>query len=92
MNGDYGIKARNLLRVCGEASRMEIKPAYPCTISLLDCAILAIRDECPPEPSMYYCSFGEDNSCDCERCWTTYLIYVGTGRRGDPSAGMRVDE
>ena len=60
---------------------------------LLHCALMAIRDECPPETSMYLCMLGEDNShCDCEACWRTYLFYVANGRRGDPYAKYRKDE
>lgn len=71
---------------------MSTEAANAGRLSLLDCALLAIRDECPPEACMYYCGFGEDDTADCERCWTTYLIYVANGRRGDPYANMRADE
>ena len=60
-------------------------------LSLLDCALLAIRDECPPETSMYYCCFGEDDTADCEACWTVYLRYVDEGRKNDPYALLRID-
>ena len=60
-------------------------------LNLLECALLAIRDECPPEECMYFCRFGEDDTADCERCWTTYLTYVADGRRSDPYAAMRRD-
>lgn len=60
-------------------------------LGLLDCALLAIRDECPPESCMYLCQLGELDEPDCERCWTTYLIYVANGRRYDPYVNMRRD-
>lgn len=51
---------------------------------LLGCALMAIRDECPPESCMYLCQLEDTDECDCERCWTAYLFYVANGRRDDP--------
>lgn len=73
------------------AKRMPVEAVNAGRLSLLDCALLAIRDECPPETCMYYCRFGEDDTADCERCWDTYLRYVADGRRGDPYASFRID-
>lgn len=56
---------------------------------LLTCALMANRDECPPETCMYLCRLEDTQECDCMRCWENYLIYVGGGRRGDPYACER---
>lgn len=64
-------------------------------LGLLDCALLAIRDECPPESSMYRCRMGEmstDLESDCQGCWMTYLRYVANGRRYDPYADFRMGQ
>lgn len=59
---------------------------------LLQCALLILEDKCPPESRMYYCSFGEDDTPDCDTCWRRYLDYVVSGRKKDPYAMLRIDE
>ncbi|MBQ2991679.1 MAG: hypothetical protein IJD60_10405 [Clostridia bacterium] len=69
---------------------------YPTQIErrpgLLQCALLILKDACPPERRMYYCRFGEDDTPDCETCWQRYLEYVAGGRRDDPYKDHRIDE
>lgn len=56
---------------------------------LLNCALMAINDECPPERGLYLCQLEDTGECDCRRCWQTYLIYVANGRRYDPYGNKR---
>lgn len=56
---------------------------------LLACALMAVRNECPPEGGMYLCQLEDTQECDCERCWTNYLFYVANGRRSDPYVHKR---
>lgn len=53
-----------------------------CTIhpTMLQCALLILEDECPPDPRMYYCRHGEDPEIACVECWRHYLNYLEGGR------------
>lgn len=60
-------------------SNRQMKP------DMLGCALLILRDECPPEEHMQLCRLVEDDdgsSCSC--CMEHYLRYVASGRRADP--------
>lgn len=56
---------------------------------LLDCALMILGDQCPPDRSMYLCDHGEDPEADCTRCWMRYVWYVAGGRMRDPYAADR---
>jgi len=71
---------------------VQIPRPYQLRPDMLHCALLILEDACPPERRMYYCSFGEDDTPDCDWCWRTYLDYVAGGRREDPYANYRIDE
>ena len=71
---------------------VQIPRPYQLKPDMLHCALLILEDACPPEPRMYYCSFGEDDTPDCDTCWRRYLEYVAQGRREDPYKDHRIDE
>lgn len=43
------------------------------------CALMILRDECPPDRKHYLCMKGEDDTPDCAMCWNNYLWGVGGG-------------
>lgn len=61
---------------------------------LLDCALMILGDQCPPEPQMQLCRMQEDDEDDtaCRCCWQQYLFWVVNGRRGDPYRHDRLYE
>lgn len=51
------------------------------TPTLLDCAMMILRDECPPNQKAYLCKYA-DYEC-CEDCWSKYLIKIANEKNGD---------
>ncbi len=57
----------------------------PC---LLDCAIIALMDGCPPDPRRQLCRYTEDYQEDaCERCWFWALTDAANGEDGEWQRG-----
>ena len=47
---------------------------------LFDCALLILRDGCPPDPARYLCLESEDfDETACGRCWEDYLYKTING-------------
>ena len=53
-------------------------------------ARMILEDQCPPDNRMYLCKMCEDDCCDCNLCWSRYLLYVLNGKRGDPYKWDRI--
>ncbi len=47
---------------------------------VLSLALLILRDECPPDNTMYLCNRCEEHDSECcQRCWTTFLFWAANG-------------
>lgn len=58
------------------------KGGRPPRRDLLQLAIAILRDECPPDTTMYLCERSEEYDDEiCVRCWTTYLFWAANGYR-----------
>lgn len=51
--------------------------------SMFQLARMILHDQCPPDNKMYYCNMGEEDECDCTRCWDNYLLWAVNGYRKD---------
>lgn len=48
--------------------------------ALFRCAVMILKDECPPDRKYYMCMMGEDDDThDCTQCWSDYLFGVLNG-------------
>lgn len=42
--------------------------------ALLNCALMILNDQCPPDTQHYYCMKQEDDGVgDCVQCWQEYV-------------------
>lgn len=45
-----------------------------------DCALMILRDECPPAREHYLCMRGDDDTTrDCTQCWENYIWGISFG-------------
>lgn len=58
----------------------------PKEYALHRCALMILRDECPPDRKHYLCMREEDELvCDCVKCWYDYVWGVSAGAIELPS-------
>lgn len=57
---------------------------------LRQCALMILRDQCPPERKHYLCMKEEDDGTfDCTQCWDNYLSGIAVGTIELPKAEGR---
>ena len=49
--------------------------------TMFQLANMILRDECPPDNTLYLCRMGEEDECRCEECWSNYLLWAVNGYR-----------
>lgn len=49
--------------------------------SIFQLALMILRDECPPDNTMYLCKMQAHEDCECSRCWESYLYWAVNGYR-----------
>lgn len=54
------------------------------------CALMILRDQCPPDRKHYLCMVSEDDTGDCGLCWDSYLRGVAAGAIKLPKKGAAV--
>lgn len=47
--------------------------------SMMQCAMMILNNQCPPDNRCYLCKQGEECEENCTECWSSFLFWVANG-------------